>query len=172
MSDIKNFLNDEEFSKFNPYNETYALIGNPVGHSLSDVLHKKIFEIKKEDKSYILIEPSDFEKTVLNLKSKCKGFNVTVPFKSQIIPYLDVIDGIAKDIGAVNTVIVKDDKLIGYNSDYYGFLRCLKEDKINLKGAKALVLGYGGVARMIAYASCKNGALTEIYGRNKEKADE
>jgi shikimate dehydrogenase len=103
--------------------DTYALIGNPVGHSLSDILHKKVFELKNEDKDYLLIESQNIECTIEILKEKCKGFNVTVPFKSQVIPYLDFIDVTAKEIGAVNTVLIKDNKLYGYNSDYYGFLR-------------------------------------------------
>jgi shikimate dehydrogenase len=139
----------------------YGLIGNPVAHSLSPYMHNAAFFKLNIDAAYLpfLVKKGKLKQAISALKATgISGFNVTVPFKSECIKYLDKIDPLAKAIGAVNTVINKNGRLIGYNTDCMGFLRSIKEDlgfdpiKKNI-----FVLGAGGVSRAIAFglAQCK-----------------
>jgi shikimate dehydrogenase len=134
--------------------KAFALIGFPLGHSMSGVIHKELFKLSKTNASYELTEvaPEDLQGAVENKLNALKGFNVTIPHKINIIPYLDELSPRAKLFGAVNTVEVRDNKLIGHNTDCSGFLRALHMADITL-GGKVLLLGSGGVARMIAFES-------------------
>ena len=132
----------------------FGLIGCPLGHSMSAVIHKELFKISKMDANYMLIEvPTEELKETFDsrLKNLC-GFNVTIPHKINIIPFLDRLSPKASLFGSVNTVDVREDKIIGYNTDCSGFLRALEMAGIELKG-KVLLCGAGGVSRMIAFES-------------------
>ena len=132
----------------------FGLIGCPLGHSMSAVIHKELFKISKTDANYMLIEvPTEELKETFDsrLKNLC-GFNVTIPHKINIIPFLDRLSPKASLFGSVNTVDVREDKIIGYNTDCSGFLRALEMAGIELKG-KVLLCGAGGVSRMIAFES-------------------
>lgn len=130
--------------------KTFALIGYPLGHSMSPVIHKELMKAAKIEGSYELIEisPEKLADRFEDLK-KFDGFNVTIPHKINIIPFLDKVNERAELFGAVNTVKV-DEETTGYNTDCFGFLRALEMADIKLEGS-TLVCGAGGVARMFAF---------------------
>lgn len=119
----------------------YGLIGEKLGHSFSKIIHNML-----ADYNYQLceIKPDDFN-SFMN-KRNFKAINVTIPYKKQVIPYLDFISDEAKKIGAVNVVVNKDGKLYGYNSDLGGLLALIKRIGVNLKGKKVLICGTGGTS--------------------------
>ena len=148
-------------------NKSFALIGYPLGHSLSPVIHSELFKISGLTASYKLleIEPGKLENSVNELK-KLDGFNVTIPHKTSIIPYLDNLSKKAKLFGAVNTVELKDSYAIGHNTDCIGFQRSLKGAKIALEG-DVLICGCGGVSRMFAFESALAGCSINFAVREK-----
>lgn len=145
---------------------SFALIGYPLGHSLSPLIHNELLKIKNVDGSYNLkeIEPNSLTNE-FNVLKKLNGFNVTIPHKTAIIPCLDKLDSKAELFGAVNTVKCGD-VTIGYNTDCVGFLRSLEMAKIELKG-NVLVCGAGGVSRMFAFESALNNCNVTIAVREK-----
>ena len=154
--------------------KAYGVLGYPVEHSNSPVIHNYIFEHTDKNQNYIKIEipPAELEKSVPFLKQKMKGFNVTVPHKKNIIPYLDEIDEKARWYGAVNTVLVKDSKLYGYNTDGYGFACTLKKYNIELKDKNVLILGAGGVASVIAHECVLCNGKVSLWARKAAQAQD
>jgi len=139
------------------------LIGYPLGHSVSPAMQNAAFEALGLDWKYELEEvaPDKLEETVEKLKKdpNVAGFNVTVPYKEKVISLLDEISIEAKQIGAVNTVVKKDNKLVGSNTDGAGFIFSLKFDaKFDPKDKKAVVLGAGGASRAVCMMLNLNGA--------------
>lgn len=130
----------------------YGLAGYPLGHSMSPFIHKALFEISGIDASYGLVEtpPEELGNSFKNTLSALRGFNVTIPHKTEIIKYLDELSPRAELFGAVNTVDIREDKTVGHNTDCAGFLSSLQSADIEL-GGNVLLLGSGGVARMIAF---------------------
>lgn len=131
----------------------FAVIGNPIAHSLSPFMHDTWLQEQNINASYIPIHVKEgkLEDAIKGLKHLgCSGWNVTVPYKEAIIPFLDRLDESAAKIGAVNTVVKTDEgEYVGYNTDGLGFIRSLgKTDLSN----KILVLGAGGAARGIVFA--------------------
>ena len=161
---MKDFLNSET--------ELYAVIGDPISHSLSPDIHNKIFRELGEDKAYLALRvpPSELKEAVSVLRNNFMGFNVTIPHKEAIIQYLDEIDDAAKTYGAVNTVRVEDGRLKGYNTDGYGFIKGMELAGIDIEGKKALMLGSGGAARVIALELLNKGCQLTIANRSIEKA--
>lgn len=98
-----------------------------------------------------------------------RGMNVSMPFKSAVMPYLDRIDPAAEAIGAVNTIDNRDGVLTGYNTDYIGAVRAL-EEQTDLKGKRAALLGAGGAARAVGYGLAEKGARTTVFNRSADKA--
>lgn len=135
----------------------YLLIGHPLGHSMSPFIHKKLFEIQGKNEDYILkdIAPEDL-KSSFDYLSKLKGFNITIPYKIDIIPFCDKLDGSAKRYNSVNCVGINNGIKTGYNTDCDGFVQSVK-DEYPVKG-KVLLCGIGGVGRMIATEMCRFGA--------------
>ncbi len=131
----------------------FCLIGYPLGHSMSPVIHKELFKLTSTDASYELVEisPEDLKDRFCELK-EFDGFNVTIPHKTQIIPLLDELSQRAELFGSVNTVSTDGGKFKGNNTDCYGFLRALETAGIKLSG-DVLVCGSGGVSRMFAFES-------------------
>lgn len=129
----------------------FGLIGYPLGHSMSPVIHKELFKINGIDADYNLkeISPDVLSQGIGELK-KLDGFNVTIPHKTGIIPFLDKLSDRSELFGAVNTVAIKDGILTGYNTDCFGFLRALEMAGIKL-GGNVLLCGSGGVSRMFAF---------------------
>lgn len=132
-----------------------GLLGKNISYSFSKAYFKKKFEDEKIDNiSYENFDIESIELFPLKVKSidDLKGFNVTIPYKEAIIPYLDFLDDNAKEIGAVNTIkITNENKLIGYNTDYYGFTESLKPF-LKPHHKKALILGTGGASKAVAYS--------------------
>lgn len=148
----------------------FGLIGYPLGHSMSPVIHRELFKINKISASYELeeIHPDNLSGRISNLK-KYEGFNVTIPHKTEIIPFLDDLSERAELFGAVNTVANKNGVLTGYNTDCFGFLRAMDMAGITLEG-RALLCGSGGVSRMFAFESVMAGAQLTIAVRDADLA--
>ncbi len=128
----------------------YGLIGERLPHSFSPEIHRRIGDYKYEIKELRPDELGDFLE-----KRDFKGINVTIPYKQAVIPYLDRIDEAAKAIGAVNTVINREGKLFGYNTDFGGLKALFEKAGISVFGKKAIILGNGGTSRT-AEAVLKN----------------
>lgn len=131
----------------------YTLIGGKLGHSLSPQIHEKLFALRGREASYDLTELTE-DGLALNIGklSELNGFNVTIPHKLRVMNFMDELDSTAKLYGAVNCVANKDGRLIGYNTDCDGFL--LSADAMGAKlSGRVLLIGCGGVGRMIAIAS-------------------
>lgn len=136
--------------------EKYTLIGHPLGHSMSPLIHEKLFELRGKAQNYDLtdIAPEDLSSMEDKFRA-IKGFNVTIPHKVNIIPQLDEMADSAKRYNSVNCVDNKDGRLIGYNTDCDGFLLSVKDMPL---GGKVLLVGCGGVGRMIAVEAVRHGA--------------
>ena len=125
----------------------YGLIGEKLGHSYSKPIHEQL-----ADYTYDLIPLSKEEFPVFMEQHEFTAINVTIPYKQDVIPYLDEISDAAKAIGAVNCIVNRNGKLFGHNTDYSGFLYTLKQNNIKVTGEKVLVLGNGGTAKAIMAA--------------------
>jgi len=132
--------------------EFYGLLGEKLSHSLSPKINKIILEKNNTEGAYKLFEiPKDkLDNFVESVKLlKIKGFNVTIPYKESIMKHLDYISEEATRIGAVNTVMLKDNKLYGYNTDYFGIEVMIQSKNINLKNKTAVILGSGGACKAV-----------------------
>ena len=130
----------------------YGLLGEKLSHSLSPRINKIILEKNNTEGAYKLFEiPKDrLEDFVESVKLlKIKGFNVTIPYKESIMEYLDYISDEATRIGAVNTVMLRENKLYGYNTDYFGIGVMIKSKNIELKNKTAVILGSGGACKAV-----------------------
>ncbi|MGL4773502.1 MAG: shikimate dehydrogenase [Clostridium sp.] len=144
--------------------EFYGLLGEKLSHSLSPKIHNYIYKELNIEGAYKLfeVEKEELNKLSEGLKLlKIKGINITIPYKEDMIKYLDEISKEAKDIGAINTICLKENKLYGYNTDYYGFGLMLKQNNIDVKGKSAVVLGSGGACKAVISYLINEGA-TEV----------
>lgn len=165
-------LTMEDFRAFEPQKPTYALIGWPLGHTMSPALHAQLFAASGQDADYvgIAVPPDDLPEAIELARRKLRGINCTIPHKKAVIPLLDEIDPAARDLHSVNTVDFRDGRATGYNTDILGFAASLVRDGIGLRGKKVLLLGYGGAAAVMAYHCAAQGAHLTITGRDLEKA--
>src|SRR5690625_1924705 len=155
-----------------------GLIGFPIKHSLSPWIHGEFLKRANLIGNYLIYEinpEQSFEQEINELKDQhVRGFNVTVPYKQTIIDYLDELDKEAEKIGAVNTVVNKNGKWVGYNTDGIGFLRALKSKfptRFANKTKKVLIRGAGGAARGIYYAMMLDGFKSiDIANRTAKSA--
>lgn len=122
----------------------YGLLGEHLSHSYSKEIHEAL-----TDYTYELIPLTREELTKFMTAKEFAAVNVTIPYKREVIPYLDAMDERAKSIGAVNTIVNRGGSLTGYNTDYDGFLYTLKKNKIEVTGKKVLVIGNGGAAQAV-----------------------
>jgi len=154
----------------------YLVIGNPIEHSLSPKLHNHWIKENNIDAIYDKkqLNESDIEEIVDEVKKgEIDGINVTVPFKKSVIPFLDQLTALAKEVQSVNTIFKKDDKIIGDNTDIGGFEKGLKYINYDLKNKNVFILGAGGVASSIILALKRLGAAKIILSnRTKKKADD
>ncbi len=149
-----------------------GLLGRNIQYSKSPQIHNSYYQKKNLPISYEIfdINEEDIECFVKNLKKEnILGFNVTIPYKQKIIKYLNKLVYPADKIGAVNTVVVEDGNLIGYNTDYLGFVKSLKSYNINLLGKNALVIGAGGAAKCIVQALEDLNCSIVVAARNLQK---
>ncbi len=153
--------------------DIYGIIGWPVSHSLSPAMHNTAFSTLGIKAVYGLlpVEPKRLEAAIEGLRALgIKGVSVTVPHKERVMKYLDEVDEIAQEIGAVNTILNKEGLLRGTNTDWLGAKRAL-EEVIGLDGKEAVVVGAGGSARAIVYALVQSKAKVTIYNRTLSKAE-
>ena len=153
-----------------------AVIGQPVGHSLSPRMHNASFEADGLDYVYVALEvvPEDLPAAVKGAAAlRLRGFNVTMPHKRAMVPLMDTLDEAARVSGAVNTVVIEDGELRGYNTDGSGLVEACKEAGVALAGRRVLLLGAGGAAASIALAFCDAGIeALHIVNRSVEHAGE
>lgn len=151
----------------------YGVIGDPIGHSLSPLLHNTGFAARHVNAVYLpflVHQLGDLLKAISEFG--IRGFSVTIPHKQAILKYLKECEPLAADIGAVNTVVVrKDGSLYGCNTDYIGVLRALQK-KMRLKSSRMLIFGAGGAARAAAFALARAGAAVAICSRRDKPAKE
>ncbi|MFA6064342.1 MAG: shikimate dehydrogenase [archaeon] len=144
----------------------FGVIGNPIEHSLSPLIHNSAFEKLKVNAAYLAFKVEDVKNAINAIKEfGISGYSVTIPHKVTIMQYLDEIDSLAKKVGAVNTVLVKNEKLIGYNTDVMGAINPLKEIT-PLKGKNVFVIGAGGAARAIVLGLVNEHAKVTIFNRD------
>jgi shikimate dehydrogenase len=152
-----------------------GLIGWPVEHSVSPAMHNAAFENLGLPWRYTLLPtPPNRVKAVLHdLKVRgYRGANVTVPHKQAVMPYLDEVDDAAQAIGAVNTIVVQEDALVGSNTDAGGFIADLYASGFDPIGRRALILGAGGASRAVVYALARVGCTVMIHNRTVRRAAE
>jgi shikimate dehydrogenase len=153
-----------------------GLIGHPVGHSKSPEMMNRAFRARGLPFVYLAfdVSPQELETAVRGMQALgFRGWNVTIPHKVAILEYLDEVEETAREIGAVNTVVSRDGRLIGYNTDSEGYLRSLVDETgLELAGQRVLILGAGGAARAVAHALAVAGVESiTIANRTREKAE-
>ncbi len=159
--------------EINGYTRTCGLIGNPVEHTVSPAIHNTLAEALGQNLVYVPFHVPEGQVRealegayALNLL----GCNVTVPYKSDVIPYLKETDPLAERIGAVNTLVRREGGFKGYNTDMPGLLRALKADGVEIRGERVLILGAGGVARAVAVMLAETAGEILIMNRTLDRA--
>ena len=149
----------------------YGVIGNPIGHSLSPLLHNTAFHTRKLDAVFVPFLVRSLREFLQSMnRFAVAGLSVTIPHKEAILRYLNGCDPLAAQIGAVNTVVVRGSgALYGYNTDYVGVLRSL-EQRLRLAGSRVLLFGAGGAARAAAFALAQAGSIVCLCSRRPERA--
>ncbi|MCJ7613828.1 shikimate dehydrogenase [Candidatus Bathyarchaeota archaeon] len=159
--------------KVNGKTRVCAIIGDPVDHSLSPVMHNAAFKELGLNLVYVAftVTTRELKTAILAAKSLgLRGLNVTMPHKHAVMNYLDKVDVTAKSIGAVNTVLCNQGKLIGYNTDGSGAMIALQENGVYPEEKKLVLLGAGGAAKAIAYQAAQDVEELVILNRTLEKA--
>ena len=160
--------------KIDGYTRVCGVIGNPVEHTMSPAIHNTISKALGKNLVYLPFhvptgQVGEAVKGALALN--LLGINVTVPYKSEVIPYLEEMDPLAETIGAVNTLVRTEKGFKGYNTDMPGLYRAMCEDGVKLAGEKVVLLGAGGVARAVAILCAEKGAgQLIILNRTLQKA--
>jgi shikimate dehydrogenase len=156
-----------------------GIIGWPVGHSLSPVMHNAVYDALGMNWRYVAfpVRPEHIAEAVAGIRAlNLAGVNVTIPHKETVMPHLDELTPAARAIGAVNTIIVEDDTLIGDNTDVSGFLEALDQAGVPLAGRHALILGAGGAARAAAWGlltrQMRVSLLARTAGRGERLAED
>ena len=141
-----------------------ALIGNPVEHSLSPAIHNAAFQHLGLNFVYVAFKVEDVDGALRGIRALTgfRGVSVTIPHKVAVLPHLDEVAPTARNIGAVNTIVCDDGKLLGYNTDATGALAALRAGNAPVDGARVLVLGSGGAARAIAFALCMDAKVSAV----------
>ncbi len=147
----------------------YGVLGNPIGHSLSPVMHNAAFKATKVNALYGAFETSDLEGSIRGMRALgiC-GMSVTIPFKTSVIQYMDELDPLAEQIGAINTIINVKGRLKGCNTDGLGAMKAL-EAKIDLAGKRCVLVGAGGAARGIGFMAREKGMEPVIANRSEDR---
>jgi 3-dehydroquinate dehydratase/shikimate dehydrogenase len=153
-----------------------GIIGSPVAHSASPAMHNRAFAALGLDFVYLPFEVGDVEtfftrfvrSETREIDWNLRGLSVTVPHKTAVIPLLNEHDPAASEVGAVNTVVIDEDRLIGYNTDVQGAIEPLEKEP--LQGESCAVIGAGGAARAVVYGLIKRGARVTVFARNPVKA--
>lgn len=151
----------------------YAVFGNPVGHSLSPIMHNAAFKRMKIDAHYVPFCVKSVEDAVRGIRGlDIRGVSVTIPFKTTVMPYLDEVDESSLRIGAVNTILNDGNgRLKGFNTDWIGLNRDL-EESLEIRGKTFAILGAGGAARAAVFGILKEGGIPVIFNRTTETGEE
>jgi shikimate dehydrogenase len=142
-----------------------GVIGNPVEHSLSPAIHNAAFQKLGLNFIYLAWKVEAIGDAVKGLRAlgNFRGASVTIPHKVTVLPYLDEVEATARHIGAINTIVAENGKLLGINTDAIGALRALRERKAPMDGAPVTILGSGGAARAIAFALAAEAGISRLH---------
>lgn len=173
MRDLQNlFEGDQRASQTDlmpPDRPNFVLLGNPVRHSLSPLMHNKALAAMKMDGHYSAFCVNDLSAAMTGIRGlNIRGASVTIPFKTAVMEYLDMIDEDAAALGAVNTIVNDRGRLAGHNTDWLGLVLALK-DQMDIAGKSFMILGAGGTARAAAYGIQKEGGQVMIVNRTVDK---
>ena len=148
-----------------------GVIGDPIEHTMSPVMHNAAFKKLGIDYLYVpfRVRKEELEKAIAGMRAlNIRGLNVTIPHKVEVISFLDKVDSLVEKIGAVNTIVNDGGVLTGYNTDATGFLQALLERGVEPKGKNTVILGAGGVSRAISFILAERGAHLVILNRQLE----
>lgn len=156
-----------------PSTARYAVLGSSLPHTWSPFIHNSLFMAAGLDAIYLPVTvPKEKLGSATDVFRSCfSGFNVTIPYKERIIPYLDAVDDAVKACGAVNTVDIRDGRMIGHITDGLGMLRAIEECGIVTEGVDVLILGGGGAARVAGYEFLSCGGNVTFAVRSMEKGE-
>lgn len=157
--------------KVNSKTSVFAVLGDPVSHSMSPAMHNAAFAQLNYNGVYVAMRVRDIGAAVSGVKALgIQGASITIPHKVSVMPFLDEIDEVAQKIGAVNTIATRDGKLIGYNTDCLGATRALLE-KVSLRKKRVVVLGAGGAARAVGFGIISEGGSVTVVNRSAESGE-
>lgn len=169
----RKLLDEYRYRKLNPKTKIYGLLGSGISKSKSYLFHNRYFEEHDIDGVYVTIEAKEEELSfimkVLPQIGFC-GLSVTAPFKEKILPFIDVFDRDAQEIGAVNTIIFSD-RIYGANTDGKGALDSI-EKRLVVRGKRCVIIGTGGVGKAIGYEICKRGGEALFFSRSLQNLHE
>jgi 3-dehydroquinate dehydratase/shikimate dehydrogenase len=168
---LDSMLNLYRAARITRRTRVYGVIGDPIGHSLSPLLHNTAFRAREFDAVFVPFLVRNLRDFLGAMeKFSVAGLSVTIPHKETILRSLDDCDPLAERIGAVNTVVVRGGgRLYGYNTDYVGVLRSL-EQRMRLAGSRVLLYGAGGAARAAAFALAQAGSVVCVCARRLDRA--
>ena len=155
--------------------KVYGIIGDPIEHTMSPIMHNAAFKKLGIDCWYLpfRVRKEELGKAIEGMRAlNISGLNVTIPHKVAVIPFLDKLDPMARKIGSVNTIVNDDGVLTGYNTDATGFLQALLEKGIRPEGKNIVILGAGGASRAISFILAERGGNLVILNRTLDKAKE
>ena len=155
----------------NQQTELYGVMGHPIGHSLSPIMHNAAFRVCGLNAVYLAFESRDAEGCLSGMRALgIRGMSVTIPHKYKVIPLLDEVDPLAKSIGAVNTIVNDRGRLVGHNTDAIGALRAM-EEKVTLSGMRCLLIGAGGAAQAIGFVLKDKGVALSMVNRSRDRGE-
>ncbi|EFK12020.1 shikimate dehydrogenase [delta proteobacterium NaphS2] len=147
----------------------YGVLGNPVGHSLSPAMHNAAFEALDIPSFYGAFKTTDLKGCIRGMRALgISGMSITIPFKTDVMAYLDALDPLAEQIGAVNTIVNENGLLRGYNTDGAGAMKAL-EAVVDPVGKRCVLVGAGGAARGIGFMAVKNGMKLTVSNRSENR---
>jgi len=152
-----------------------GIIGDPIEHTMSPVMHNAAFQKLGLDFVYLpfQVKKEELGQAVAGMRAlNIKGLNVTIPHKVAIIPFLNKLDPLAEKIGAINTIVNNGGVLTGYNTDATGFLQALLEQGVEPEGKTTVILGAGGASRAISFILAERGAHLVILNRQSGRAED
>jgi shikimate dehydrogenase len=148
-----------------------AVIGHSISHSRSPIIHNAAYQSTNQNYAYLAFDFTQVSEAIkIMTKLDIRQYAITSPHKIEVMDYLDKIDPLAKKIKSVNTVLNKDGKLYGYNTDIDGVEQTFKKNGVNIKGKKVVMVGAGGVARTIGVVIKKHGGKLVIFDRTGNKS--
>ena len=159
--------------RIGPETARFAVLGQSLPHTWSPYIHNSLFDVAGLDAVYLPVTvPPERLGSVTDVFRSCfSGFNVTIPYKEKILPFLDDIDEAARVCGAVNTVEIRNGRMIGHITDGLGMLRAIEEKGVETHQADVLILGGGGAARVAGYAFLSRGGRVTFAVRDTQKGD-